>query len=207
MSEKKPLGRRLMGRIGRVIALALALTLAAALYPRVRDLVGRWLPKGGYQQVSTLLTHEMEQAGDLVAVRHRDTGVMEAGMNALLVGNINSVKAPYAYEIGLGFHLADVKLTAEEEGIQVSVPAVQVLYDSFQITGDPQISDFWHLLGEENYQRMVDSQAAECRRGYEESPEILEGAWQAACDELTKLFIQWAGREVPLRFVAAAQEI
>ena len=156
------------------------------------------------EKEKTLLTHEMEQVGDLIAVRHRDTGVMEAGMQALLVGSVNSVKAPYAYEIGLGISVKDVELTPEEDGITVSVPAARVLYDSFQITGEPEISDFWHLLGEENYQRLVDDQAAACRREYEDDPEILEEAWRAACGELSRLFAQWAGRDVPLRFTAAS---
>ena len=204
MSEKKPLARRLLSPVGRVISLALVLCLAAALFPYVRDLVGNMLPGANYQRISTLLTHEMEQVGDLIAVRHRDTGVMEAGMQALLVGSVNSVKAPYAYEIGLGISVKDVELTPEEDGITVSVPAARVLYDSFQITGEPEISDFWHLLGEENYQRLVDDQAAACRREYEDDPEILEEAWRAACGELSRLFAQWAGRDVPLRFTAAS---
>lgn len=197
---KDSLGKRALKRLGRIITLAAVLTLAAALYPYAKDLIGGWLPQGRYERASRLISHEMEQAGDLIAVRHRDTGLMEAGMQALLVGEVNHVKAPYAYEIGLGFHLADVTLKTEAESITVTVPPVQMLYDSFQITDSPEISDFWRLMGEADYQRLVDQQAAECRRGYLENEETMDQAWESGCRELEKLFAQWTGEELQFTF-------
>lgn len=200
MSRGRAAGRWIAGKIGRVILLALALTLAAALLPYAREMVSSWFPGTKYDRAVQVLTREMEQAGDLIAVRHRESGTMEAGMNGLLVGSVNSVKAPYSYEIGLGLRLRDVEVRAEENRIVASVPEARVLYDDFQITGDPEISDFWHLLSQQEYQKMVDAQAAACRARYENDPEILEGAWQSACEELKRLCDQWTGETLTLSF-------
>ena len=51
------------------------------------------------------------------------------------------------------------------------------------------------------YQRLVDDQHAACRLGYEGNTEYMAQAWDAAVDQLTQLFAQWAGEELPLTFV------
>lgn len=200
MSALKRLGGWLLGKAWRIVALALALTLAAALYPYARDLVRSRLPRGKYTVASEIIRREMRDAGDLVALRHTEEGVMDAGMEALIVGRVNSVRAPYAYEIGLGFSLRDVEVTPGEDAIRVDVPDTGMVYDTFRITGDPEISDFWQLMGESDYQRLVDGQAASCRQSCLESAEIMERARQSAREELQRLFSQWTGETLNLVF-------
>ena len=197
--------KRLVRWFLRVAALALAIALAAALFPYARDWLGSLLPQGKYERTSTLLAHEMEKAGELTAVRHMDTGRMSTRTDALIIGTVQQVTVPYAYEIGLGFSLSDVRLTPDEAGITVQVPPVRVLYDSFQVTGDPEVKDFWYRLTEAQYQKMLNDQAAACRAGYESSTEFMEEAWDAACEALEKLFSQWSGEHLPLRFIHAAE--
>ena len=192
--------KRLMKWILRPICLGLALVIGAALYPYARNLINDLLPRGKYEQAAEKLTHQMEKAGELTAVTYQDTGVMKASTSALLIGNVQQVKAPYSYKIGLGIRLDEVELIATETGIIVRLPEAQMIYDSFQITGDPQISDFWYHLTEERYQQMINDQAKKCREEYLDDVHYLEEAWKAACDALDKLLIQWAGENLPLQF-------
>ena len=192
--------KRLGKRILKIVALALAIALATALFPYARDLLNAWLPQGKYRRAAVLISHEMEKAGELTAVRYIDREMMEATTNALLVGTVQRVKAPYTYEIGLGISLSQVEVKGTEGGITISVPPVEVLYDSFQVTGDPQIEDFWHLLTQNRYQEMLNAQAAACREKYVQDETCMQAAWKAACEALEKLIVQWTGEEVPLRF-------
>lgn len=189
----------------RVLTLALVTLLVVTLLPYAREWLGALLPQGKYQRASQLITHQMEKAGELTAVRHTDTGVMTAHTDALLIGTVQRVSVPYTYEIGLGFSLRDVRLTATESGIQAALPAVRMLFDSFQVTGEPQIEDFWYRLSEAQYQKMLDEQAAACRSAYLENNALLEEAWAAACEALTGLFQQWAGEALPISFVHAEE--
>lgn len=184
----------------RVAALALALILALTLLPYAPKWLASLLPKGRYDQVSTLLTHEMQKAGELTAVRHKDTGLMKATTSALLIGQVQKVSVPYVYEIGLGISLSEVVLTPTETGITVTVPPTRMLYDSFQITGEPEVEDFWYRLTEGRYQEMLNSQAAQCRADYLQNAAYQQEAWDAACEALKALLAQWAGEQLPLRF-------
>ena len=76
-----------------------------------------------------------------------------------------------------------------------------MLFDSFQVTGAPQIEDFWYRLSETQYQKMLDEQAAACRSAYLENDALMQEAWAAACETLTGLFQQWSGEALPLSFV------
>lgn len=193
----KKIGKYLL----RVLTLTLVTLLVVTLLPYAREWLGALLPEGKYQRASQLLTHQMEKAGELTAVRHTDTGVMTAHTDALLIGTVQRVSVPYTYEIGLGFSLKDVRLTATEDGIQAALPAVRMLFDSFQVTGAPQIEDFWYRLSETQYQKMLDEQAAACRSAYLENDALMQEAWAAACETLTGLFQQWSGEALPLSFV------
>lgn len=195
--------KRLLKGLGRAAVLALALMAAAILLPSVREWASGFLPQGKYQRASVLLTHEMEKVGELTAVRHTETGIMEVNTNAFLLGTVQQIKAPYTYEIGLGVRLEDVELTAAEDGIRVAVPQARLMYDSFQITGSAEINDFWNLFSQDRYQQMQDDQRAACRRQYLESGAYLEEAWDAACRQLEQLFSQWAEEKLPLQFVHA----
>ena len=108
---------------------------------------------------------------------------------------------PFSYEIGLGFSLNDVVLTAGGDGITVELPLVRMTYDSFEVTGDPKIKDFWYSLSQARYQKMLDAQAAECRAGYMESDEVMDGARQEAETQLAALFKSWSGSTLPLKFI------
>ncbi len=192
----KWLGKKILS----VIGLALVITLAAALYPYIRQMVREWLPQGKYDRATMLISHEMEKAGELTAVRYTDQAVMEASTKALLIGEVQNVKAPYSYEIGLGIRLADVQLTAGDAGITVAVPDVEMLYDSFRVTGSPEVQDFLYKLSESRYQKMIDDQAAACRTRYLGDAECLNAAWDAACETLKSLIGQWTGETIPLQF-------
>ena len=195
--------KRVLKWILRPICLGLALVIAAAVYPYAKDWIRDLFPQGKYEQTAEMLTHQMEKAGELTAVTYQDTGIMEANTTALLIGNVQQVKAPYTYKIGLGIGLDEVELIATETGIIVRLPEAQMIYDSFQITGDPEINDFWYHLTEEKYQQMINKQAQICREEYLENAAYLAEAWDAACEALDKLLNQWAGQDLPLKYEKA----
>jgi len=187
----------------RIISLALALMLAAVFYPYARDWIHRIMPQGKYERISTLLTHELKEAGELTAIRYTDTGILHAETNALLIGSVQQVTVPYAYEIGLGFPLGEVTIRALENALEVTLPEIRMLYDSFQVTGEPEVNDFWYHLTESRYQKMLDDQALSCREGYLENPQYQQEAWDAACKTLQALFVQWANESMAITFVSA----
>ncbi|MBQ9264656.1 MAG: DUF4230 domain-containing protein [Clostridia bacterium] len=194
----KWLGKKAMA----VLLLALAIMLAATFYPYAQEWVSSMLPQGKYDRATTVISHEMEKAGELTAVKYTDQELMESSTKALFLGEVQNVKAPYTYEIGLGIHLNEVKLTASENGITVAVPDVEMLYDSFRVTGSPEVKDFFHPLNETKYQQMLDAQAAECRAKYLDDQQCLSDAWTAACESIERLISQWTGEEIPLKFTS-----
>lgn len=200
-TRKKRRAPRLLRRLGAIVALALAITLANVFSPIMKNWFSGLLPKVDYNSAVERLTHEMVKAGELIAVRHTDTGVMTGSIDALFLGTVSRVTAPYQYEIGLGIRLEDVKLTAGETELTVTVPRPQALYDHFQVTGDVQNDDFWGLASQQRYQQMLDEQQAACRQAYLDDPQCLEQAWEAACEQLETLFRQWTGENLQLRFL------
>ena len=200
-TRKKRRAPRLLRRLGAIVALALAITLANVFSPIMKNWFSGLLPKVDYNSAAERLTHEMVKAGELIAVRHTDTGVMTGSIDALFLGTVSRVTAPYQYEIGLGIRLEDVKLTAGETELTVTVPKPQALYDHFQVTGDVQNDDFWGLASQQRYQQMLDEQQAACRKAYLDDPQCLEQAWEAACEQLETLFRQWTGENLQLRFL------
>ncbi|MBR4538681.1 MAG: DUF4230 domain-containing protein [Clostridia bacterium] len=202
-TERRRSGRapRLLRRLGAIVALALALTLANVFSPFIKNWFSRFLPSVDYSSAVERLTHEMVKAGELISVRHTDTGVMTGSIDALFLGTVSKVSAPYLYEIGLGIKLEDVKLTPGETELTVTVPHAQVLYDHFQVTGDVQNDDFWGLATQQRYQQMLDERHAACRQAYLDDPKCMERAWEAACEQMETLFRQWTGEELQLRFL------
>ena len=200
-TRKKRRAPRLLRRLGAIVALALAITLANVFSPIMKNWFSGLLPKVDYNSAAERLTHEMVKAGELIAVRHTDTGVMTGSIDALFLGTVSRVTAPYQYEIGLGIRLEDVKLTAGETELTVTVPKPQALYDHFQVTGDVKNDDFWGLASQQRYQQMLDEQQAACRQTYLDDPQCLEQAWEAACEQLETLFRQWTGENLQLRFL------
>ena len=192
--------KRVLKWILRPLCLGVALVIAATIYPYASEWIRDILPQGKYEQTAEMLTHQMEKAGELTAVSYQDTGIMEANTSALFLGNVQQVKAPYAYKIGLGINLDEVELIATETGITVLLPEARMIYDSFEITGDPEINDFWYHLTEEKYQQMINNQAQACREEYLGDASYLAQAWDAACEALDKLLIQWAGQDLPLKY-------
>ena len=200
-TRKKRRAPRVLRRLGAIVALALAITLANVFSPIMKNWFSGLLPKVDYNSAAERLTHEMVKAGELIAVRHTDTGVMTGSIDALFLGTVSRVTAPYQYEIGLGIRLEDVKLTAGETELTVTVPKPQALYDHFQVTGDVKNDDFWGLASQQRYQQMLDKQQAACRQAYLDDPQCLEQAWEAACEQLETLFRQWTGENLQLRFL------
>lgn len=200
-TREKRRAPRLVRRLGAILTLALALTLANVFSPYIKNWVYRLLPGIDYQSAVTQLTHEMEKAGELIAVRYTDTGVMTGTRDALWVGTVSKVTAPYLYEIGLGIKLEDVKLEIGENELIVIVPQPQVLYDQFQVTGDVQKNDFWGMLNEQRFQQIQNDQRDACRQAYLGDPQCLEKAWDASCEQMEALFRQWTGENLQLRFL------
>lgn len=193
----KWLGKRLL----RIISSALAIVLAAVLFPYAKPWLSDLLPQGKYQRISMLLTHELEEAGELTVIKYADTGIMHTETNALFLGKIQEVTVPYSYEIGFGFKLSDVHVRAEETGLSVYLPEIGILYDTFQATDNPEIKDFWNLLSQKQYQKMLDDQSAACRAEYEANAQYHEETWEAACRALEGLFRQWSGQSLSLTFL------
>lgn len=190
----------------RIISLAAIIALTIVLYPHVSELINDTILDGKYERTSVMLTQEMKKAGELTAIRHQETGLMEAKVDAAFIGTVGIVKAPYTYEIGLGFALSEVVLSATDEGIEAALPDIRMLYDQFQITGKPEISDWWQLMTEQRYQQMINDQHAACRNEYLKRHENMEAAWQAACEQLEELFSGWAGETVTVTFVHKMEE-
>ena len=201
--KKKRRAPRLVRRLAAIVTLALAIILADVLSPYLKDWLSLLLPRIDYQRAAVQLTHEMEKAGELVAIRNTDTGMMTGPINAKFLGKVSEVTAPYLYEIGLGVKLADVALTPEENSLTVAVPEAGMLYDSFQVTGNPQTNDFWGFATQRRYQQMQNDQQQACRQGYLEDPVYMEQAWEAVCEQLEALFRQWTGESLRLQFVHA----
>lgn len=192
---------RLLRRLGAILVLALALTLANVFSPFLKNWFSYFMPRVDYNSAVERLTHEMVKAGELIAVRHTDTGVMTGSIDALFLGTVSKVSAPYLYEIGLGIKLEEVKLTPGETELTVTVPKPQVLYDHFQVTGEVQNDDFWGLATQQRYQQMLNEQQAACREAYLNDPKFMEQAWEASCEQLETLFRQWTGENLQLRFL------
>ena len=198
--EKRKRAPRLMRRLAVILTLALALSLANVLSPFMKEWLYHVLPGVDYHSAAEQLTYEMEKAGELIAVRHTDTGVMTGSINARFLGTVSTVTAPYLYEIGIGVKLEDVKLTPGESQLTVTVPQAQVLYDHFQVTGDVQNNDFWGFATQQRYQEMLDEQQTACRQAYLNDPQFMEQAWETACEQIETLFRQWTGENLQLRF-------
>lgn len=191
----------------RILSAALVILLVCTFLPVVKPWLQGLLPKGKYIHTSTQLTHAMEKAGNLTAVTYTDTGVAVSETKALLLGTVQKVSIPYEYEIGFGFALSDVTLTADENSITVQLPPIRMLYDRFTVTGDADVDDFWYHLSENRYQSILDEQTLSCRSGYLESKTYQQAAFDAACESLSGLFRQWSGEEsLPLTFVPAPDD-
>ena len=193
----KWLGKRLV----RIISSALAIILAAVLFPYMKPWLSDLLPEGKYQRLSVLLTHELEEAGEMTVLKYSDTGIMHTETNALFLGKIQEVTVPYAYEVGFGFKLSDVHVRPDENGLAVYLPEIIILYDTFQATDNPEIKDFWNLLSQKQYQKMLDDQAAACRKEYASNDLYRQETWDAACKALDGLFKQWSGQSLALTFL------
>ncbi|MBR5111320.1 MAG: hypothetical protein IK099_14165 [Clostridia bacterium] len=190
-------------KIGLVIMLALALVLAGYFSPYITGWLNQVIFRIDYQKTATQLTHEMEKVGELIAVRHSDTGILEGDIKAKLIGSVSHITVPYAYEIGLGVKLENVALTPKETGLVVAVPDAEVLYDRFEVTGKTENKDFWGLATQDRYQAMLNEQQAACRQAYLDDPAYMEEAWEAACEQMKTLFLQWTGESLRLEFVHA----
>ena len=185
----------------RILTVAILAAVLLVGLPFARQWVKRLFLPGDYQSISVYLTHNMEEAGELTAMRYTDTGVMTNTTAAFLIGTVQKVTVPYSYEIGLGFPLSEVRLEAVGQSLTVHVPPIRMLYDKFEVTGKPEVSDFWYRLSETQYQKMLDAKSLQCRQEYTDNETCLQEARNAARTQLSALFSQWMGRELTLSFV------
>ncbi len=205
--RRRGAGRRaltwLPRKIGLVVMLALAIVLASYFSPYITGWLNQVIFRIDYRKTATELTHEMEKVGELIAIRNTDTGVLDGDIKAKFIGSVSHITVPYTYEIGLGVKLENVTLTPEDTRLIVAVPDAEMLYDRFEVTGKPENRDFWGLSTQERYQSMLNEQQAACRKAYLDDPTHMEQAWEASCEQLKVLFMQWTGESLRLEFVHA----
>ncbi len=205
--RRRGAGRRaltwLPRKIGLVVMLALAIVLASYFSPYITGWLNQVIFRIDYRKTATELTHEMEKVGELIAIRNTDTGVLDGDIKAKFIGSVSHITVPYTYEIGLGVKLENVTLTPEDTRLIVAVPDAEMLYDRFEVTGKPENRDFWGLSTQERYQSMLNEQQAACRKVYLDDPTQMEQAWEASCEQLKVLFMQWTGESLRLEFVHA----
>lgn len=190
----------------RVLALALGITLSVFLVRYGWDWFSGNVLKGKYQRATEVVSREMLRVGDLTAVKHTENAVMESSTKALLIGDVQTVSVPYAYEIGLGVSLKDVTVAPGEDALVVTVPEAAMMYDSFQVTGEPQVSDFLYPLSEGRYQEMLDDEAADCRKKYLDDPACMENAWQESCARIRELIEKCTGEQLNVTFRKPADD-
>ena len=195
--------RRLIKRIKRSIRLAVLVGLIAlgiVYWGPLSRLLSSLLLGVDYQASAQLISHQLEEVGELVTLRAIDNGVLNGELKAKFLGTVSQVTVPYQYEIGMGIKLEDVVLTPGENDLTVSVPPAQVLYDSFQVTGEPETKDILRQASQARYQKLQNAQHEECRQQYLSDQESMQSAWKSACDQLRALFSQWTGKALNLRF-------
>ena len=206
-NRRRGAGRRaltwLPRKIGLIVALALAIVLASYFSPYITGWLNQVLFRVDYRQTATQLTHEMQEVGEFIAIRHTDTGVLDGDIRAKLIGSVSHITVPYTYEIGLGVKLEKVTLTPEETRLVVAVPDAEMLYDRFEVTGKTESRDFWGLSNQDRYQSMLNQRQEACRKAYLEDPECMEQAWKSSCEQLKALFLQWTGENLRLEFTHA----
>ncbi len=188
----------------RVLATALGIALAVFIVRYGWDWVNGSILGGKYRRATEIIAHEMLKGGEMTSLKYSDQAVMESSTRALLIGDVQKVTVPYAYEIGLGIRLDQVTVEAKEDGVAVTVPKAKMIYDSFQVTGEPKVSDFLYPLSESRYQEMLNEQEKECREKYLSNEEYLDAAWGEACALIRAQAEQWTGeKELNLVFKKA----
>ena len=179
----------------RVLATALGIALAVFIVRYGWDWVNGSIVGGKYRRATEIIAHEMLKGGEMTSLKYSDQAVMESSTRALLIGDVQKVTVPYAYEIGLGIRLDQVTVEAKEDGVAVTVPKARMVYDSFQVTGEPKVSDFLYPLSESRYQEMLNEQEKECREKYLSNEEYLDAAWDEACALIRAQAEQWTGEK------------
>lgn len=190
----RPIGKRIGKRIGgwfvRIFSSAAIMAVMIALLPYATNLLGLLFPMPDPIYASTLLKREMAKVGKLTCMEYKDTGIAAATTSALLIGDVQKVSVPYEYTIALGIDLEQVKITAEKDHIALTLPPVGMLYDSFNVTGDAQIEDFWLPLSQSRYQKILDDRAAACRQEILSDETLMQKASQATLEKVTGLYEQ-----------------
>ena len=188
-----------------ILSAALIATLVIAFLPHISGAVSDILVNGKYVRTASILNEEMKKAGELTTLKFTQDGIMEVTVNAKFVGAVAKSEVPFYYEIGLGIDLAQINLEANDYGITAYVPTPRMLYDKFQVTGDPKAVISLVGISNKDYQKASDQQAAECRASYLNHPSYLDDAWNAACEQLSDLFNTWIGEDVPVTFEKPAE--
>lgn len=196
---------RWVKRAFRLALLCALIALGILYYNPISRFLSALIYGVDYTATAQLLSHEMETVGELITLRSVDTGILTGTIKAKFLGTVSEISVPYEYEIGMGIRLSDVQLRPEEYSLTVAVPKAQVLYDSFQVTGEATGSDFLGQATKSRYQKLQDDQHQICREGYENDADTLRQAWDSACEQLRSLFSQWSGQNLSLDFVPAEE--
>ena len=183
-----------MKRIGkwflRLLSAGLILALAVAALPYAGKLMVLLCPTPDPAYTTTLLKREMAKVGKLSCMEYTDTGVAAASTSALLLGEVQRVSVPYEYKISFGIDLDKVEISHENGTILLKLPPVSMLHDSFIVTGDAQIKDFWLPLSQSRYQRILDDQAASCRKEILSNEDLMAQAKEATAEKTVALYRQ-----------------
>ncbi|MBQ2701319.1 MAG: DUF4230 domain-containing protein [Clostridia bacterium] len=188
-----------MKRIGkwllRLLSAGIILAIMVAALPYAGKLLGFLLPTPDPVYATTLLKREMAKVGKLTCLEYQDTGIAAASTSALFLGDVQRVSVPYEYTIALGVDLEKVQISIEDNGVCLTLPPVMMLYDSFNVTGEAEIEDFWLPLSQSRYQKILDNQAAASRLEILSDQELMARAEEATIDKVTALYRQLLAAE------------
>lgn len=184
-----------MKRIGkwciRLLSTALILALVIAALPYASRMLGLLFPQADPVYTTTLLKREMAKVGKLSCLEYQDTGVAAASTSALFLGEVQKISVPYTYQIALGVDLNQVSFSPQADRIVLRLPTVEMLYDSFTVSGEAEIHDFWLPISQAGYQAFLDDQAAACRQAILSDSQLMAQARDAAVEKLAALYAQW----------------
>ena len=174
----------------RIVSSAAIMALMVALLPYATNLLGLLFPNPDPIYATTLLKREMAKVGKLTCMEYKDTGIAAATTEALFLGDVQKVSVPYEYVIALGVDLEQVKISATEDSVVLTIPPTQMLYDSFNVTGEAQIEDFWLPLSQSRYQKILDDRAAACQKDILTNEDLMEEARKATHEKVAALYRQ-----------------
>ncbi len=163
--------KKILKYVFKLLVLALLIVCIWSFLPYAKSFFSELLNKMPYQEKVYQITHKMEQTGELVTVRYQDQNVLTEKMEALFLGEVQSLKVPYTYDIAFGVNLKKAQVTEQEAEngekgkIFIYLDLPYVISDAFQV-GEPEIKDFFKLLTEKKYQNILNEHHEKIKQNY-----------------------------------------